>query len=1048
MNKVLKQMKNIFLKIKKLFLEYKYESSIILLSILVLIVGAFALGFLNAFLIIVIVDCLAIVIPIIIKMYKRDKYGKKELIEERKEETLFQNNINNYYDQEDTETLVINASDIKQIGETKTNVETKKTLREGGILAKVKSKFKSKTQNTKTKKNKKKAKLILKIVLLLFILGVIIGVAVVSIFMYGIIKNAPELHEEDFYSQESSVLLDRDGNEITKVGSEMREKVSYDQLPEVLVDAIIATEDSRFFQHNGFDLPRFLKASLGQVAGRDAGGASTLTMQLSKNNVTDKKYNKAASGLTGIKRKFTDIYVSIFEIEKNYTKQEIIELYVNSYYLGSGSYGVQQASLTYFGKNADELSLAEAAMIAGLFQAPDAYDPYLHPKAAEDRRQTVLYLMERHGYITKEERAIASSMPVDTLLVGNDRTNAYQAFVDTVVAEVIEDTGFDPYTTPMIIYTTMDREKQEHIDKVMNNDTVTYAGETFNWKDANQQAGILVSDVYTGEILAVGGGRNKKGAKSYNYATMIKRQIGSTAKPIYDYGPAIEFNNVGSGTTIIDDIYTYSNGKQFKNIDKKYSGLMTYRSALAASRNIPALKVFQTLDNKTLTKYVKSFGLSPEEDNGQIHEAHAIGGYNGESPLTMAAAYAVYANGGYYIEPYSYTKIVYRDTDEEYIPSEHGQKERVVSAATSYIITSMLQTTAPHVVQRSYINGIPIAAKSGTTDFTDDIKREYKLPSNAVNDYWIVGYSPNYVISLWLGYDNITKGYNNAARFRQVLWRYVANGIITKGSKSAFPTSNDVVSVAIEKECFGDCLASEFTPSDMKTTEYFKKGTAPTGVSDRFARLDNVTNLRTMQFGRTIQLSWTPVATPNAINKDYLTAYFNEMLKDEETRDNWIKARFEYNDTKVGTITYNIYLKNSSGELTYIGTTADSRFDYEITSDGTYEFVVKTSYTIFKDNASTGVSSTINITSDVINASLAGSESVTNSIGTPYHELGIVVTRNGLDVTSEASYTRIIKKGTNIIQNIPYNEAGTYTIEYLITYHGRTYNKVRTVTYQ
>ena len=1056
MNKVLN-------KLKRIFAKYKYEASIIVLSLLVLLVGTFAIGFLYSFLIVIIIDCVVIVAPILIKMYKRHKEGKQAIIEERKEEILIENNIENYYNEEETKVAeVIESENVDIIDEMNNVNNSQENVKEGGILSKIKKKFKkkdaSKKVKTKVRKNENKKekstksskiKTILKVLLLLFILMIIVGIIIVSVFLYKIVKDAPKLNKDDFYSQESSIILDKDGVEITKVGSEMREKVAYDDLPDILVDAIIATEDSRFFQHNGFDLPRFLKASLGQIAGRDSGGASTLTMQLSKNNVTDKKYNKAASGMTGIKRKFTDIYVSIFEIEKNYTKQEIIELYANSYYLGSGAYGVQQASLVYFNKDVKNLTLAEAAMIAGLFQAPDAYDPYMHPKAAEDRRQTVLYLMERHGYITSEERQIALQMPVSKLLVENKTTNAYQSFIDTVIQEVIDDTGFDPYMTPMIIYTTMDRKKQEHIDTVMNNKSVTYGGESYKWKDDKIQSGIVVMDVTNGAIVAVGGGRNKRGAKSYNYATMIKNQIGSTAKPLYDYGPAIEYNNVGSGTTILDDVYAYSSGANINNFDKKYKGFLTYREALSQSRNVPALKVFQSVGREKVYEYVKEFGLSPEVEENSIHEAHAIGGYNGESPLTMAAAYTAYANGGYYIEPYSYTKIVYRDTNEEYIPSEHGQKTRVVSAATSYIITSMLETTAGSVVGSTTMNGIPIAAKSGTTDYNDAQKKQYRIPSGGVKDYWIVGYSPNYTIAMWLGYDSAKDGYNNSTSYRRKLWRYVAKGIITKDSKSSFPKSNDVVSVRIEKECLGDCLASEFTPSDMATTELFKKGTAPTGVSDRFARLENVTNLTATQSDKTITISWTPIMIPNSINQEYLTAYFNEMIKDDKTREDLLNARIDYNNTKMGTIIYNVYIKDVSGDLKLIGSTAGNSYNYSISGGGNYTFVVKTSYTIFKDNASTGASTNVSAVIDVINVGLKGSESVTKAVGEPYYESGIMVVKNGVDVTSEANHTEIIKdSSSNVISSIPYDVPGTYKIEYIITYQGHTYNKTRTVIYQ
>ena len=199
-------------------------------------------------------------------------------------------------------------------------------------------------------------------------------------------------------------LYDRNGNQAGKLGVEKRKNVNYNDLPQVLIDAIIATEDSRFMQHNGFDLPRFLKASAGQVVNKitghgNAGGGSTLTMQVSKNNYTSVE----DSGFEGIVRKFTDIYISIFKLEKNYSKEEIIEFYVNIPFLGNNAYGVEQACQTYFGKSVSDINLSEASLIAGLFQAPTSYNPYQHPKQAEERRNTVLYLMQRHGYITKEE---------------------------------------------------------------------------------------------------------------------------------------------------------------------------------------------------------------------------------------------------------------------------------------------------------------------------------------------------------------------------------------------------------------------------------------------------------------------------------------------------------------------------------------------------------------------------------------------------------------------------------------------------------------------
>ena len=264
------------------------------------------------------------------------------------------------------------------------------------LKAKLKKDDSKKSKNKKEKKTKNKRKI------WYWILSIITGGAILMfLVLFGfaiyIVVNAPEFSEDKLYNKDSTIIYKSNGEELTTLGMsvgdgdvEKRIKLEYDELPQVLIDAVVATEDSRFFQHNGVDLARFIKASIGQVLGQDgAGGASTLTMQVSKNALTDRN----SEGLSGIIRKFTDVYLSVFEIEKRYTKQDILEMYVNSEFLGNGSFGVEQASQTYFGKSATDLSLPEAAMIAGLFQAPSAFDPYVYPDKAKARRNQVLNLM-------------------------------------------------------------------------------------------------------------------------------------------------------------------------------------------------------------------------------------------------------------------------------------------------------------------------------------------------------------------------------------------------------------------------------------------------------------------------------------------------------------------------------------------------------------------------------------------------------------------------------------------------------------------------------
>ena len=294
------------------------------------------------------------------------------------------------------------------------------------------------------KSSGKKARKVLKAFIIIILILGIVGLSGFSVFLLYVKKEADPLFVTDKLDKpENSTFLDINNEEYAKLGAEMREKVTYDELPQVLIDAIIATEDSRFYQHNGFDAPRFLKASIGQVAqklfhvGVNAGGASTLTMQVVKNQLTDANATKT-QGTAGVIRKFEDIYLAIFKMEKNYTKEQIIEYYVNNHYLGGNIYGVQEASQEYFGKTVSELNLSEAAILAGMFKSPNYYRPTANPKNATARRTTVLSLMKRHGYITEEEYKIANSIPVDSLTatIESSNVNPYQGYIDTVVAEL------------------------------------------------------------------------------------------------------------------------------------------------------------------------------------------------------------------------------------------------------------------------------------------------------------------------------------------------------------------------------------------------------------------------------------------------------------------------------------------------------------------------------------------------------------------------------------------------------------------------------------
>lgn len=902
----------------------------------------------------------------------------------------------------------------------------------GSIIMKKKKKV---TVEKKAVKRKSKKKIWITIIKGIIILGLICTILVMIaavLFWKKIVDNAPEFKESNLYRSESTIVYDKNGVIIRKLGTEKREKITYDQLPEVLVNAIIATEDSRFFEHNGFDLPRFLVASVKQALGQGGGGASTLTMQVAKNNFTDTTQT--------ITRKFTDIYMSIFQIEKRYTKQEIIEFYVNSNYLGSGAYGVEQACLNYFGKSAKDINLSEAAMIAGLFQAPVAYDPANNPELTESRRQTVLYLMKRHGYITEEEYNIAMKLTVDKIVIEHKNSGIsekYKAFIDTVVEEVLKDTGNDPYLVPMEIYTTLDMEKQDVVNGVMN-------GETFNWENDLVQAGISVIDVKTGELVAVGAGRNRTGEREYNFATMTKKQIGSTSKPLYDYAPGIEYLNWSTYTPFTDEEHTYSNGTSMSNWDRRFGNtitgetFMTLRTALAQSRNIPALKAFQANKNSNIYNFVKSLGLSPEVEGNIVHEAHSIGGYTGESPLTLSAAYAAFSNGGYYITPHSYTKIIYRDDNKTF--EKPIEKNRVMSEETSYMMTSLLQSSAQYGLgSQSYINGATYGAKTGTSNYSEATIRLNGYPSNSVNDLWVAGISPDYSIAVWYGYKENYKGVTSTTNTisHRKIFQTVAKGIFNKNSKWIKP--NGVVEVEVEYETYPVALPSEYTPSNKRVTELFKQGTEPTEISKRFSKLDNVTELKGTIKDKTLTLTWKAIEIPYAINESIINQYLNSLYSSDNFRTKAKNDILYYNSSTFGNFAYKVYSKDKNGNLTLIKTTSETSVTIDnLTTSSPNTYVVKSSYTNFTANASDGTEVKVDLSTikEEITASLKGESTVELKTNDKYTEQGVIVKEGSKEVKLEKDdLTTIIKNDKDeTVTKIDTSKEGTYTITYNISY--------------
>ncbi|MBO0958189.1 PBP1A family penicillin-binding protein [Neobacillus sp. MM2021_6] len=682
----------------------------------------------------------------------------------------------------------------------------------------------------KPKAKKKSGGLFKKIFLSLVVLGIVGILAGVGTFAY-LVKDAPKLDPKLLKDPIPSKILDKDQKLITEVGAINREYVNYKDIPQVLENAVLATEDYRFYKHHGIDPIRLGGAVLANFQrGFGAEGGSTITQQVVKNAFLTQEKT--------LTRKVQEAWLS-YELEQKYTKHQIFEMYVNKVYVSENSHGLATAAKIYYGKTLNELTLAEAAQIAGMPQSPNNYNPFDHPDLAEKRRNIVLTLMEQHGFISKQEMNDAKKVSVAaTVLKAEQRTvdeKPFDSFVDAVIDEVKETTDFDIFTDGLTIQTTLDRDAQTYVYNMLNSqDIIQYPDEAF-------QAGIALLDTKTGEIRAIGGGRNQQVSRGFNYAIDTRRQPGSTIKPVLDYGPAIEYLNWGTYEMIEDKPITYSTGKKFGNWDDKYKGPMTIRTALQLSRNTPAVQALQQVGLDKAKDFAVSLGIPLKE----IYESYAIGGFEtGVSPLQMAGAYSAFGNNGFYTKPHAITEIMLRDgTTIKTAP----EPKVVMKDSTAFMITDMMKSVlvSPGTGTRAKVPGLPIAGKTGTTNYTAEDMKKWNIKSSSVPDSWFTGYTTNYTASIWTGYDNqktpITAIGDNQ-RIAQLLFKnlmaYVSKDIDTPD----FTMPNSVQKVRVEKGSMPAVLASEFTPDSEVSIEYAVKGHAPKKVSEKYNKLDAPVN--------------------------------------------------------------------------------------------------------------------------------------------------------------------------------------------------------------
>ncbi|VQZ13520.1 penicillin-binding protein 1A [Streptococcus pneumoniae] len=599
-----------------------------------------------------------------------------------------------------------------------------------------------------------------------------------GVFFYYVSK-APSLSESKLVATTSSKIYDNKNQLIADLGSERRVNAQANDIPTDLVKAIVSIEDHRFFDHRGIDTIRILGAFLRNLQSNSLQGGSTLTQQLIKLT-----YFSTSTSDQTISRKAQEAWLAI-QLEQKATKQEILTYYINKVYMSNGNYGMQTAAQNYYGKDLNNLSLPQLALLAGMPQAPNQYDPYSHPEAAQDRRNLVLSEMKNQGYISAEQYEKAVNTPITDGLQSLKSASNYPAYMDNYLKEVInqveEETGYNLLTTGMDVYTNVDQEAQKHLWDIYNTD------EYVAYPDDELQVASTIVDVSNGKVIAQLGARHQSSNVSFgiNQAVETNRDWGSTMKPITDYAPALEYGVYDSTAAIVhDEPYNYpGTNTPVYNWDRGYFGNITLQYALQQSRNVPAVETLNKVGLNRAKTFLNGLGI----DYPSIHYSNAISSNTtesdkkyGASSEKMAAAYAAFANGGTYYKPMYIHKVVFSDGSEKEF-SNVGT--RAMKETTAYMMTDMMKTVLTYGTGRNaYLAWLPQAGKTGTSNYTDEeIENHIKTSQFVAPDELFAGYTRKYSMAVWTGYSNrltplVGNGLTVAAKVYRSMMTYLSEG--------------------------------------------------------------------------------------------------------------------------------------------------------------------------------------------------------------------------------------------------------------------------------
>ncbi len=628
----------------------------------------------------------------------------------------------------------------------------------------------SRSGKAHSKHYKKHARL--RMILLLLLAICILGGLVVAGFVMVCISDAPEFDPDNLpLFSLTSYIYDRDGDLITPIhGVEDRTYVDYEDIPQIIIDTFIYTEDARFYDHHGVDLIRIAGALLANVqSGGISEGASTITMQVAQN-----LYLPEQKSIKSYKRKVQEAYLAI-KLENNFSKEEILEMYLNIIYFGEGAYGIQSASNTYFGKDVSEITeWQQAALLAGLPNGPSIYDPFIDMEAAQDRYYLVLDVLVNNGILTQEEADKAKASDLGLSESGGEDEYIYPYFIEAVITDLVDIYGEDAvYKGGMKIYSTLDTNAQSVAEDIMSQDYY-YPNTEYDENDLKQPEGaVVIMDPDTGYVRAIVGGREHTQLMQFNRATQAYRQPGSSFKPIGVYSPAVELLGWTDSAQLEDRPISYGNWSP-ENADGYYRGWVTMREALTQSVNTIAVQTLEHLITdmgcgvdqawERVLQFAEDMGIKNLDPEHDAQFTYALGGlYNGVTPLEMASAYCVLANGGTYYEPTLVTKVESETLgiNDSLVPESY----RAISQETADTMTDMLRDVVLYGTGVKANLGIDMSGKTGTTDSGKDL--------------WFCGYTSDLVGVVWIGYDIPQEMPNSyGADYPTVIWHDIMSYMV------------------------------------------------------------------------------------------------------------------------------------------------------------------------------------------------------------------------------------------------------------------------------